>query len=106
MYVKVELHAEVLLYLRGLPEADRDDFLVRLRRVREAPIKRSTRHTDIEIRRHDLRRFEFGAGVARIAIFEFDRIENRIRVLRCRFLKPRKLLDDEAERHDDAGGRG
>ncbi len=106
MCVKVELHPEVLLYLRGLPEADRDDFLVRLRRVREAPIKRSTRHTDIEIRRHDLRRFEFGRGVARIAIFEFDRIESRIRVLRCRFLRPRKLLEGETERHDDAGGRG
>ena len=95
MSVKVELDLEVLVYLRGLPEADRDDFVGRLNRVREAPIKRSTRHTDIEIRRHDLRRFEFGRGVARIAIFEFDRIESRIRVLRCRFLKPRRLLGSE-----------
>ena len=106
MCVKVELHSEVLMYLRELPEADRDDFVVRLNRVREAPIKRSTRHTDIEIRRHDLRRFEFGRGVARTAIFEFDRIESRIRVLRCRFLRPRKLLDDETERHEDRAGPG
>ena len=91
MCIKVELHPRVVAYLGGLPEVDRDDFVGRLEYVREAPINRSTRHTDKEIRRRELRRFEFGCGVTRIAIFEFDRDGDRIRVLKCRFAKPRRL---------------
>jgi len=91
MCIKVELHPKVLAYLRGLPEVDRDDFVARLEYVRQAPINRSTRHTDKEIRRRELRRFEFGRGVERIAIFEFDRGADRMRMLKCRFAKPRRL---------------
>ena len=98
MSIKVELHPRVVVYLAGLPEVDRDNFVARLEEVRQAPINRSTRHTEREIRRRELRRFEFGRGVARIAIFEFDRNADRIRVLKCRFTKPRRLRGSGMDR--------
>ncbi len=104
MRVKVELHPDVYAYLAGLSPAERDDFVARLNQVRERPIKTSERHSDVSISPYVLRRFEFGLGVAKVAIFEFDAFEGRMRVLKCRPRRPRKLLRSEPDADHDAPG--
>jgi hypothetical protein len=90
MRTKVELHPDVVKYVRGLPESERDDFVKNLRHVRQKPIERSTAHIERKIRGHMLRRFEFGRdkNKQRIAIFEYDMVFNLMRMLHCRFIDP------------------
>lgn len=95
MHGKVELHPDVVKYVCDLSEPDRGDFVKRLSWVREDPIRRSAAHLERELRGHMLRRFEFGRGVTRIAIFEYDGAASRMRILHCRFAKPRRLRSEE-----------
>ena len=95
MRTKVELHPDVVKYVSGLPDPDHTDFVSSLEWVREDPIRRSTAHVERQIRGHMLRRFEFGKGVARIAIFVYDAAVDRMRILHCRFTRPRRLRSEE-----------
>ncbi len=90
MRVKVELEPAVYAYLASLSAAERQSFVTRLEYVRAQPVARSELHFDRIVSQYALRRFEFGTGAVKIAIFEYKAAEGCIRVLECRLRKPRE----------------
>lgn len=100
MRFKVELLDEVFAFLRHHCTAEeKQDFQDSLRCVSESPISSSERHIDSALSPYELRRFRFGAEKRKIAIFQLDATESRIRVIECRLLKqkrgPQKESADE-----------
>jgi|GEM_PF-2418166 len=99
MYVDAELHPDVLADLKhSFSEGDTADFFRQLEIVCRAPIKNSDWFHDKKVGRYVFRRFSFGVGVERIAIFHFD--GKTVRVIKCRLSKPRRRRkpdDIEAE---------
>ena len=95
----VELHRDVYRYLADSTDAERDNFVARLEEVRRRPIELSEAHLERGLSPYVLRRFTFGIGIARIAIFEYDLTLNRMRVLKCRPRKPREFLAGPAPPH-------
>ena len=90
MRASAELHPDVVWYLRHVcTSAEADDFYRELERVCEDPISRSELFYDPEASRYVLRRFSFGTGVEKIAIFRYD--GNVVRVRRCRPARPMRL---------------
>ena len=101
MLIKVELHPDVVWDLRNRFTAEEaDDFYRQLRLVREKPIENSEPLSDPEVSRFRLRRFAFGKGVEKVAIFEYDVVNGRIRVIKCRLSKPPRRRNGKAR-----GGR-
>lgn len=90
MRIKVELDPDVVSYLGQLASVDRLDFAAELEKVRAAPLRLSEHFCDPSISRYVLRRFAFGRGVAKIAIFEYDAASGTMRVLSCRLQRPRE----------------
>ena len=86
MRIKVELHPDVVWFIRHRCTADEADaFYERLEAIRTAPIGKSDHITVAGLRAHELRFFRFGTI---IAVFEYDPARNRIRVLQCRKQRP------------------
>ncbi|HMQ17501.1 MAG TPA: hypothetical protein PKC49_16180 [Phycisphaerae bacterium] len=79
------------LGLLGL--ADRRSFFEELHRVCESPIRRSELCLDSTISRYALRRFSFGVGGERIAVFHYQESTDRVRVLRCRRARPLRMRE-------------
>lgn len=91
MRFKVELLDEVFGFLRhNCTVEEKQDFQDTLRRVSESPVTGSERHIDPALSPYELRRFRFGAEKRKIAIFQLDAAESRIRVIECRLLKLRR----------------
>ena len=88
MHVNAELYRSVVAELRRLSQGDVADFCRQLDAVRCAPIKNSELFHDQEVSGYALRRFSFGVGVERIAIFHYD--GQTVRVLKCRLSRPRR----------------
>lgn len=88
MRVDAELSPAVMAELRTLSKGDTEDFFRQLRKVCEHPLRNSDVFHDKEISRYLLRRFSFGVGVERIAVFHYD--GQTVRVIRCRLSKPRR----------------
>jgi hypothetical protein len=90
MRAKVDLHPDVVWELRhACTAAEVADFYRQLDRVREDPVRHSELFHAPAVSRYVLRRFSFGTGVEKIAIFHYD--GNVVRVLRCRPAKRRRL---------------
>ena len=89
MRIKVELHRDVAYELRHqFTKEDRRDFYANLRLLEYEPIKHSEFFFDAEVSRYALRKFRFGKGPERIAIFDYDVVGSRIQVIKCRYSKP------------------
>jgi len=98
MRVKVELQDDVYSYLRHDCTLDEVlDFTEKLQAVRESPIHRSEPHFDPAVSRFALRRFTFGAGAQKIAIFLWDAAEPRIVVVECRMSRQRPKRNDAGD---------
>lgn len=94
MRIKVELSRNAIAFLDQLAPVDRDDFFAELDRLRAGPselLRLSEQYSDPSISRYVLRRFAFGRGVAKTAIFEYDAVRARMRVLICRLQRPREV---------------
>jgi len=88
MRIKVELHPEVVWFIRHrCNEGEVSGFYERLERLREEPIENSEAVTDPRLSRYMLRFFRFRQN---LAIFELNPAKNRIRVLECRRTPPRR----------------
>ena len=86
MRIKVELHPDVVWYIRKrCTPKEQDAFYRHLEKLRAEPIKHSELIVDPRLSRYVLRRFRFGANVA---VLEYDIHKGRIRVLECRKAKP------------------
>ena len=82
MRVKVELHGDVVWYLRAYCNAqERHAFYEQLSVVQQEPIRNSEFIFVSEKKPYMLRSFRFGLNKA---VFKFDPAENRVRVLECR----------------------
>jgi hypothetical protein len=91
--VSAELSRDVVSELKGLSAVDLADFHRQLELLCEdpaSPIKRSELFYDQAIGPYALRRFTFGAGVERLAVFHYDFDRNRVRVIACRLSRPRR----------------
>jgi hypothetical protein len=92
MRASAELHPDVVWYLQhACTPAEVVDFRRELERVCEAPIRRSEVFHDRELSRYVLRRFSFGTGVEKFAIFRYD--GQTVQVLTCRPAKPKRLRE-------------
>lgn len=100
MRFKVELHPEVIDFVRHrCKENERVEFFAVCDRIAENPIKHSEPTTDPKLSRYPLRFARFGDY---IAIFDFDRSRQWIRVRQCRRLrKPEKTPNDARRAGDD-----
>jgi len=88
MRCKVELHGDIVWYLRTYCNAqERQAFYEQLAAVQQEPIRNSEFIFVPEMKPYMLRSFRFGLNKA---VFEFDPAENRVRVLECRKLKPKR----------------
>ncbi len=97
MAVKAELHPDVVWELRHVfTRAEVLDFYQQLARTRASPLRNSELHADRRVSRYVLRRFSFGRGVEKIAIFHYDQLRGVIRVLKCRPFEPRRLRNPSA----------
>jgi len=83
--IKVELSPTAIYFLNQLAPVDR------VRASPSAMLRLSEPCWDPAVSRYVLRRFAFGRGVAKIAIFEYDAARERMRVLICRLQRPRKM---------------
>jgi hypothetical protein len=91
MRFKVELLDEVFGFLRHYCTVEeKQDFQNSLRRVSESPVTGSERHIDPALGPYELRRFRFGAEKRKIAVFELDAAESRIKVIECRLFKQKR----------------
>jgi hypothetical protein len=88
MPADAELSRPAVAELKALSKPDVADFFRRLKVVCAAPIKNSEAFYDVEVSGYVLRRFSFGVGVERIAIFHYD--GETVRVIRCRLSRPRR----------------
>jgi hypothetical protein len=95
MAIKVELASRVWSYLRDrFTTAERDAFVERLGEIRREPIKKSEPSREPSLSKYLLRFFRFGSGDRWMAVFEYDIARDRIRVLECRLLRPRRQRRD------------
>jgi hypothetical protein len=95
MRASAELHPDVIWELRHTcSRAEVADFYREFARVCDAPIRHSELFHDAAVSRYVLRRFSFGTGVEKIAIFSYD--GKVVRVLRCRLAKPKRLRKPRA----------
>ena len=86
MRVKMELHTDVVWFLRQrCTDDERDEFYRQLEMLRAGPIGNSEPIPVPKLREYMLRFFRFAGS---IAIFEFDAAKNRVRVLECRRARP------------------
>ncbi|MCK4341498.1 MAG: hypothetical protein KAY37_07240 [Phycisphaerae bacterium] len=100
MRIEVELRDNVWTDLRNrFTTTDRESFVTKLELIRREPIKHSEAARDPDLSEYMLRFFRFGTNDRWIAMFEYDIARNRIKVLECRLLKPRKRLP-RLGRHD------
>ena len=99
MHVNAELRPSVVTDLKRLSEGDVADFFRQLDVVRRAPVKNSEIFHDEKVSGYALRRFSFGVGVERIAIFHYD--GQTVWVLKCRLSKPRHRR--EGDEHGESG---
>lgn len=84
--MRVRPERQVQLRLNGMTPEDVSDFSRQLQLVVNAPLEHSAFVAAREFRA--LRWFEFGIGVARIAVFELDHAKATIPVMECRFSRP------------------
>ena len=88
MRIKVELHPEVVWFIRHRCNEDEvSAFYEELERLREEPIANSEAVADPRLSRYMLRFFRFRQN---LTIFELNPAKNRIRVLECRKSPPRR----------------
>ncbi len=88
MRFKVELHAEVVWFIRHCCNKEEvDAFYEQLERLRAQPIENSEPMADPDLSRYMLRFFRFRRN---LALFEYDPGKDRIRVLECRRIPPRR----------------
>ena len=86
MRIKVELHRDVVRFLRhDCDDDERLAFCRQLETVRSAPIENSECLRDPRLSRYMLRFFRFGQNMA---VFKYDAGQDRIRVLECREIRP------------------
>jgi hypothetical protein len=89
MRSKVELHRDVVWFIRHQCNADEADAFYReLDRLRSDPIECSEALADPKLSRYMLRFFRFGQN---LAIFEYNAAKDRARVLECRRIPPEQL---------------
>jgi len=101
MRANAELHPNVVYDLKDVyPPAEVADFFRELARVCEDPLRNSELFVDPRLSRYVLRRFSFGTGVEKIAIFHYDLRRESVRVLKCRPLKPKHFRDPRAPKHE------
>jgi len=94
MRVKVELHKDVVRYVRRSCNDDEvAAFYEQLERLRTDPIDDSEPTTDPRLSKYMLRFFRIGNN---LAIFEYDPARNRIRVLECRRIPARRARRENA----------
>ena len=92
MRIKVELHPEVVWYLKSRCNAEEvDGFYRQLARVRAAPISNSEAIAKPRRSRYILRFFRFGSN---IAVFGFSRSRDTIKVCECCKRLPRRSPSD------------
>ena len=88
MRIKVELHPEVVWFIRHCCNDDEvDAFYEQLERVRSEPIENSEPMAEPSLSPYMLRFFRFRRN---LALFEYDPAKRRIRVLECRRIPPRR----------------
>ncbi len=93
MRIKVELHPEVVWYLKSRCNAEEvDEFYRQLARVRAAPISNSEAIAKPRRSRYILRFFRFGSN---IAVFRFSRSRDTIKVCECCKRLPRRRPSGE-----------
>ena len=93
MWFKVELRKDVVWFLKHrCTDAEVTAFYEALQRLRDDPIENSQAVSDRRVSRYMLRFFRFGLNG--IAIFQLDHAKDRIRVVECRRLPPRRRDDD------------
>lgn len=101
MRIKVELHKNVVRYIRHeCTEEQQGAFYGELERLRSDPvalIEDSEAIADPKRSRYMLRFFRFGEN---IAVFEYDTGKDRIRVLECREPRPRQVRKQKANDND------
>ena len=86
MRIKVELHRDVVWFVRHRCNDDEvDAFYEKLEKLRAEPIENSEAVSDRRLSRYMLRFFRFKQN---IAIFEYNPARNRIRIRKCRRLRP------------------
>lgn len=93
MHVKVELHRDVVWFVRRRCNDDEvKAFYEQLERVRTDPIENSEATVDPDLSRYMLRFFRFKEN---IAVFEFDPGRDRVVIRQCRRLrgKPKRRGD-------------
>ncbi len=95
MRIKVELHAEVVWFIRHRCNDDvQDAFYRQLERVRSGPIENSEPMAVPSLSPYMLRFFRFRQN---LALFEYNPGTNRIRVLECRRIPPRRVPKQNAD---------
>ncbi len=88
MRIKVELHAEVVWFIRHrCNDSEVDAFYEQLEKLRSEPIENSEPMADPDLSAYMLRFFRFRLN---LALFEYDPARNRIRVLECRRIPPKR----------------
>ncbi len=93
MRIKVELHKEVIRYLRReCDDEERRAFYYELRRVEEDAIGNSEAISDPTLSRYILRFFRFEGN---IAIFQTNRARDRLKVERCQRSTRQKISGGE-----------
>lgn len=92
MRFKVELADGVYDYLRhDCSVADVDDFFQKKKLLESDPIRHSELHVGERKGKRAVRRFRFGRGVVRIAIFDLNASGTTARITRCRNLEPKEF---------------
>ena len=90
MRYKVDMHPDVDWFVRHrCSEEERRAFYEVLERLRSEPLKNSRLLIDPQVSRYALRCFRFGTN---LAVFKLDPGRNRIWILKCETLKPRRQL--------------
>jgi hypothetical protein len=97
MRAKAELSRDAFAKLVAFSKDDQRDFWRQLQRVCEQPVTRSELVREAGLSRYATRAFEFGTGMAKSAVFEFDATRQRIWVLECRLAKPRRIRPKESD---------
>ncbi len=88
MRIKVELHRDVVWFLRQrCTDGEVDAFYDMLERLRTEPIANSEAVADPQLSRYMLRFCRFKQN---LAIFRYDASRDRIRVLECRRRQPKR----------------
>lgn len=100
MRIKVELHPNVVRFIRQYCTGEEVDAFYRmLRKLSTEPIRHSEHWTEPGLSRYMLRLFRF---MGNLAVFKYYIAEKRIRVLSCRKVPPRPRRKHGAGNVDDA----